>query len=78
MNKRDFKSALKRSCGGCSIQHNGWPCGTCFFEIDNSITNSDWQMVLLYRGDYKEADLDNLPPKEKRKEVLKRIYELCK
>lgn len=46
---------------GCRIQHDGWPCGTCFFAISEKLTNKDWQAVLLTRGDYKEQELDNLP-----------------
>jgi hypothetical protein len=76
MDKRDFKRALRyKTC--CCIQHNGWPCGTCFFAISEELINRDWQTVLLYRGDYKETDLDNLPPKKERKEVLEKIYNLC-
>lgn len=46
---------------GCSIQHTGWTCGTCFYALSKDFTNSDWQTILFIRGDYKKKDLDNLP-----------------
>jgi len=60
MNKLTLKRALRERTG-CVIQHNGWPCGTCFFSMSKKLTNADWQALLLFRGDYKESDLDNLP-----------------
>jgi hypothetical protein len=60
MKKSVLKKAL-RNATGCGIQHNGWPCGTCFFSIDGPLTNKDWQAVLLFRGDYKKEQLNNLP-----------------
>tara|TARA_R100001530_G_scaffold63894_1_gene45933 strand:+ start:217 stop:351 length:135 start_codon:yes stop_codon:yes gene_type:complete len=29
--------------------------------MSDTLTNSDWQNLLLYRGDYTEDQLDNLP-----------------
>jgi hypothetical protein len=60
MNKLKLKRAL-RAATSCCIQHTGWPCGTCFFALSKRLTNKDWQALLLYRGDYKREDLDNLP-----------------
>jgi hypothetical protein len=60
MNKRNLKRALKRKTG-CAVQHDGWPCGTCFFALSKELTNQDWQALLLYRGDYTKDELDNLP-----------------
>jgi hypothetical protein len=74
MNKQLFKKALYRATG-CNLQHNGWPCGTCFFSALEGVTNKDWQAVLLYRGDYKKEDLDNLPGNIK--ESLKKIMEVA-
>lgn len=45
----------------CEIQHDGWPCGTCFFSVSKKLNNQDWQALLLFRGDYEEKMLDNLP-----------------
>jgi hypothetical protein len=45
----------------CDIQHDGWSCGTCFFAVNDKLTNMDWQTILAIRGDYLERELDNLP-----------------
>ena len=58
----------------CTIQHDGWTCGSCFFTISEELDNSDWQNILLLRGDYKESDLDNLP--KDREESLIKIYNI--
>ena len=58
---------------GCGIQHDGWPCGTCFFNMSEKLTNKDWQALLLFRGDYKKEDLDNLP-----KEINKSLEKIKK
>ena len=45
--KRQFRDRLVAVCGGCAIQHNGWPCGSCFqvhFDGDQ------WRAVLAFRG----------------------------
>lgn len=78
MNKREFKKDL-HFVTMCAIQHNGWPCGTCFFSISDDLTNQDWQSVLWYRGDYKKEDLNNLPDKpmesiKKVNDILQRIF----
>tara|TARA_Y100000593_G_C4258358_1_gene310864 strand:- start:289 stop:558 length:270 start_codon:yes stop_codon:yes gene_type:complete len=58
----------------CTIQHDGWTCGSCFFTISKELDNSDWQNILLLRGDYKEDELDNLP--KDREESLIKIYNI--
>lgn len=60
---------------GCVVQHDGWPCSTCFFAIDDSFTNQDWQTVLWIRGDYDSDELDNLP--ESINESRAKILEAC-
>jgi len=60
MDKRKFKKLLSDRTL-CTIQHNGWTCGTCFFSMSKKFTEQDWQSVLLYRGDYKAKELTNLP-----------------
>ena len=45
---------------GCSTQHNGWPCNSCFhttIEVDfkddlNFDVHDYWLAVLAIRGDY--------------------------
>ena len=59
MNRKSLKSALLKKTH-CTI-HDGWPCRTCFFEMSKDLNNHDWQALLLYRGDHKESELDNLP-----------------
>jgi hypothetical protein len=61
MTKNFLKKLLREKTCGCVIQHTGWPCGTCFFAISEKLTNKDWQTVLLFRGDYKRKDLNNIP-----------------
>lgn len=61
MKKIELKHALKKKTG-CDLQHDGWCCRTCFFNMSKELTNQDWQALLLFRGDYKVDDLDNLPP----------------
>lgn len=58
--KSRLKNVLTQATG-CRVQHNGWPCGTCFFTAHDKLTNQDWQTVLYIRGDYKKKELDNLP-----------------
>lgn len=74
INKSKLKIALKRVTS-CAIQHDGWTCGTCFFNISQKLNNQDWQNVLLIRGDTKEKDLDNLP--KDRLKSYNKIMELC-
>lgn len=41
---------------GCSIQHTGWPCNTCFHSLVwvplSHNVHAYWIAVLSYRGDY--------------------------
>lgn len=60
MTKNKLKKALERATN-CIIQYTGYPCGTCFFAMSKKLTNKDWQALLLHRGDYKKATLNNLP-----------------
>jgi hypothetical protein len=60
MRQHILKEALEQKTG-CTIQHTGWPCGSCFFAISDDLTEQDWQALLFYRGDYSVDELDNLP-----------------
>lgn len=71
-----LRVALVDATAGCAIQHDGWPCGTCFFDISEKLTNKDWQALLLFRGDNERKDLNNLP-KDINKSLMK-IYDLVK
>ena len=62
----------------CDLQHDGWPCGTCFFKISPTadLTNEHWQTVLWIRGDYVAKELDNI---SKNIEVcVEEIFAACK
>lgn len=61
--KSEFKKKLAEKTM-CSIQHNGWTCGTCFYDYFKHTTNEDWRSVLYYRGDYSLEEL-NLDAKYK-------------
>jgi hypothetical protein len=79
MKKSELKKMLAEATG-CTIQHTGWCCGTCFFSVagKGELTNRDWQTLLHYRGDYKLKDLDNVPKTaEERKEVIDKIYNIA-
>jgi hypothetical protein len=75
ISKKTLKSLLIEKTG-CSLQHTGWPCGTCFFDISETLDNSDWQSLLYFRGDYKKKELNNLP--ENYMENIEKIYNLIK
>jgi hypothetical protein len=75
MDKEKLKTALFNKTG-CDLQHDGWPCGTCFFDISEELNNQDWQALLLFRGDYKQSDLDNLP--DDIEASLQKILNFCK
>lgn len=62
MTKRELKTILKQETH-CVLQHNGWPCGTCFGAYLDRIKVFEkrqifWQSLLFYRGDYKLEMLD--------------------
>lgn len=71
----ELKQALAKATH-CEIQHDGWPCGTCFFGLSEKFKNSDWQALLLFRGDYRKGDLDNLP--EDVDKAIENIFEIAK
>lgn len=74
--KMEFKRALFDKTY-CRIQYNGWTCGTCFFNISDTLTNQDWQALLYYRGDDRNKEGYNNLPKDINKS-LNKIWELIK
>jgi hypothetical protein len=55
MTRESFRKKLVSATGGCSAQHDGWPCNTCFhvLKLKSKIPIHDfWEAVLAYRGDY--------------------------
>lgn len=63
--KKFLKEWLNAGTKGCDIQHDGWTCGTCFFEMMDSIEIPEklqeglWHIVLSVRGDYDDFDWEN-------------------
>ncbi len=59
MKKDDLKNRLAEKCG-CSIQHTGWPCNTCFHAMEipglKEHIHDYWEAVLAIRGDYDDID----------------------
>ena len=56
---------------GCSIQHNGWPCNSCFHTIGEELNLAEdihdyWVAVLAIRGDY--------PGIDERPELIEELY----
>lgn len=75
MNKKEKKQAIEElrlwlvKHTGCSIQYNGWPCGTCCCDFLAQLgvkeqgthnkpidrVNEVWRAILQIRGDYDDA-----------------------
>lgn len=52
-----LRKAVVVHCGGCHVQHTGWPCNTCFHAAKpEGVTDDEWhalwQALLCFRGDY--------------------------
>jgi len=56
MTRETFRRKLVKATGGCNIQHDGWPCNTCFHSV---FTHDEWLAVLAYRGDYTDIPQDD-------------------
>jgi hypothetical protein len=57
MDRESFRKSLIDAVGGCDIQHDGWPCSSCFRALKLDLTHpirDYWEAVLAYRGDYPE------------------------
>lgn len=56
LDREQFRQALVRVAGGCAVQHDGWPCNTCFHALYLPLLEHDihdyWLAVLDFRGDY--------------------------
>lgn len=66
-----YRNKLKQI--GCSIQHTGFTCGTCFFGEKPHLNNLHWRVNLYIRGDYPYNDLKNYVKKEDIETLLKEI-----
>ena len=62
--KRKLKKLLVNKTG-CDIQHNGWPCNSCFHAMD-LVTDKDihdlWESTLVVRGDYINGEYFYIEP----------------
>ena len=66
MNKIPNREEVRRNLEielGCTIQHDGWPCGSCFCTLDADVNLKEdigeyWQAVLDFRGDYDDFEWD--------------------
>lgn len=72
-NKTEIAETLRQKLvakTGCSIQHTGWPCNTCFHAMDLPLKHNIhdyWEAVLALRGDYPEL--------EQKPELIKELTE---
>ena len=41
MNKTKLKRVLAEETG-CTIQHNGWTCGSCFYPLADELNFNEW------------------------------------
>ena len=59
---------------GCSVQHLGFPCNTCFHALSLKLRydiHNYWLAVLAFRGDYKEL--------KQKPSLIEELYKaLCK
>ena len=64
--QKDFRKDLQellQKYTTCTIQHNKYPCNTCFFNLckelglSNEYAEKLWHCVLVIRGDYREKEL---------------------
>lgn len=60
---RRFKRLIKEQVG-CSIQHDGCPCNTCFHSfaedelgLQPTLAHMFWIVNLALRGDYKQDEI---------------------
>ena len=72
LNREELQDKLAIEIG-CGIQHDGWPCNSCFHSMEEEWENiliedihEYWLAVLAFRGDYPE-----LP---KRKDLIEELY----
>ena len=62
-NREELRENLTFMVGGCDIQHDGWPCGSCFccnlsdLDLQHDI-GKYWEAVLDFRGDYDDFEWD--------------------
>lgn len=64
MNRLQLQKALVDATG-CSTQHDGWPCNSCFHNLELGITadrlHELWGSALAFRGDYSPIEVEQTP-----------------
>lgn len=70
--KQEIKDFLKKwleSGTHCTIQHDGWTCRTCFYDmmdrlkIPDELQQGFWEFILSTRGDYDNFDWNGVKHK---------------
>ena len=64
MNKIPNREEVRRNLEielGCTIQHDGWPCNSCFHSVGEEWKLKEdihkyWEAILDFRGDYDDFD----------------------
>lgn len=73
MDRETLRLALVQATG-CEIQHDGWPCGTCFHHLFRILTHQHWLTLIWFRYlPLPSPDEHALPCLEKRDELLRDI-----
>lgn len=79
INRHKLQTLVVEATAGCCVQHDGWPCNTCFHYLGTYFhdlpgdIHDYWLAVLAFRGDY-----DDIPRRDDRLEVLIQFLEKVK
>lgn len=62
IDREKLRNLVVKATDGCEIQHDGWPCNTCFHYMAGSYNfprdiHYYWLAVLAFRGDYDDYDI---------------------
>lgn len=81
MDRELLRKVLVNATGGCAIQHDGWPCNSCFHSLDISVSSDRlhemWEAVLAFRGDYEDVIEEyDLPTGIKQENLLQQLLSL--
>jgi hypothetical protein len=81
MNRESLRRMLVNRTHGCDVQHDGWPCNTCFHRLSLGVSperlHQLWKSVLAYRGDYPSSFDFGQTPDEIRANI-KELWDLLK
>jgi len=74
---RKITKKILKMTTSCTLQHTGWCCNSCFYNINEKVTQKQWATVLWLRGDYQEGELPGLPQKDEDRYLeLARLYKI--